>query len=333
MSIGVRNTLMIASVLACAAAVAAQAPPEADSVVLTVNGEPVSGADVRLAMQNVAVEMQRRGQQVERETLVENATRQVVDTKLLAQEAVKRDITLPEGQVESIMARVEEQSGGREALEAALSGAGVSYQDLVRTVRESELALSLIDTAIRPTVTVTDEELQQFYADNPQMFQRPEQVHARHILFEVGEDATSEDQAAAKERADEAHRRAAAGEDFAELAKELSEGPSAQDGGDLGFFSAERMIPSFAEAAFALEPGEISQPVRTRFGYHVIKVEERREASTQALDEVRDPLRNALLERKVSAQVAEMLEGLRAAAEIVPSTASAQGPSGSGDVG
>ena len=88
--------------------------------------------------------------------------------------------------------------------------------------------------------------------------------------------------AAAKAKAEAAHQRAVAGEDFAELAKELSEGPSGPNGGDLGFFEKQRMAPAFADAAFALEPGEISPVIKTQFGYHVIKVEERRGAGDHA---------------------------------------------------
>jgi parvulin-like peptidyl-prolyl isomerase len=108
-----------------------------------------------------------------------------------------------------------------------------------------------------------------------------------------------------------------AGEDFGELAEELSEGPSAKDGGDLGFFSASSMVQPFAEAAFGLQPGGISEVVKTRFGFHVIKVEERRAGGTRPLVEVREPLRNALLERKVKGGVDTLLTRLRSEADIV----------------
>jgi parvulin-like peptidyl-prolyl isomerase len=102
---------------------------------------------------------------------------------------------------------------------------------------------------------------------------REEQVRARHVLAKADAGADEPTRAAARGKAEQAHRRALAGEDFAALAKELSDDASAAEGGDLGFFEKGRMVPAFADAAFALQPGEISAVVETQFGYHVIKVE------------------------------------------------------------
>jgi peptidyl-prolyl cis-trans isomerase C len=192
------------------------------------------------------------------------------------------------------------------------------------------LVQSLVERAIRPGVEITDQEVAEFYSGNPQMFQRPEQVRARHILIVVEPGADEAAKAAARERAEAARKRAEGGEDFAALATELSEGPSAPNGGDLGFFSADRMVKPFAEAAFALEPGAISQVVETQYGYHVIKVEERRPASTQSLDEVREPLRNALVEREIGDGLTSLVEKLRSEATIVPSPGAEGGGSDAG---
>jgi peptidyl-prolyl cis-trans isomerase C len=301
----------------------AQEPAPGDRTVVTVNGDTVRVSEINLAMQNIAAQLQMEGRQVSPDELFQAGTSQVISTLLLVQEAERRQMTVESGQVEAILQQIEAQQGGREPLDAALAEIGASYEDLSNAVRQAELAQILIENEIRPGIQVSDDEVAAFYGDNPRMFETRDQVRARHILFTATEDASEEDRKAARGRAVLARQRAIDGEDFASLAKELSEGPSAADGGDLGFFAAEQMVEPFATAAFALEPGEISEVVETRFGYHVIKVEERRPGTARSLDEVREPLRNALIEQKVAAAVQEFVEKLRAAADIVPANTEA----------
>ena len=314
--------LLTAAGLTLACVAGAQAPttlePSDNPTVVTVNGDAVRSSDVRVMMQNLAAQLGQPPQQIDQQRLFQAATQQAVDTKLLAQEARRREIVLDTDTVDGVMTQLEQQSGSRQELDVFLGNMGVTYDDFRGTVAESVLVQALVEQDIRPGVKVSDQEVAEFYNENPQMFQRPEQVRARHILMSVEQGTDDETKAAAKARAEEARQRALSGEDFAALAIELSEGPSAPNGGDLGFFSADRMVAPFSEAAFALDPGGISAVVETQFGYHVIKVEERRAAMTQSLDEVREPLRNALVERKVGEGVNSLVEELRSKATIVP---------------
>jgi len=331
-----KHVMMTGTLVAlCAWAAVCSGQPTAnqDEILLTVNGESVRASEVRMVMQNVAAQLQQSGQQIDQERLFQAATQQVIDTKLLAQEALRRGVTSEKQTVDNIMSRIESEAGGAEALQVYLETVSVSRQELRDSVQQSILAQQLIDTAIRPAVEVTDEDVDTFYNENPQMFQQPEQVNARHILIMAKEDATAEAKAEARQRAEKARQRALAGEDFATLAEELSEGPSAPNGGDLGFFSADRMVKPFADAAFALQPGEISEVVETQFGYHVIKVEERRPPSTQSLDEVRESLKNALVERRVGEGIQSLATELRSKAEIVPVAVETSQPDPSSDSG
>jgi peptidyl-prolyl cis-trans isomerase D len=126
--------------------------------------------------------------------------------------------------------------------------------------------------------TLTEEEIRQYYEDHESDFNKGKEVRARHILFRLDQYADEETEAAVKKNAEEILQKLKEGADFAEIAKEHSEDTtSGKEGGDLGFFSKGMMIPEFEEAAFALSEGEISDLVRTQFGYHIIKVEETRE--------------------------------------------------------
>jgi len=139
-------------------------------------------------------------------------------------------------------------------------------------------------------VSVTEKEIESFYEYNNEAYTQPKQVKARHILFTLGEDALKEAEDKVRKVAKEVLAKARQGEDFATLAKKHSEGPTKSKGGDLGYFKRGQMTPSFEEIAFKLKKGEISDLVRTEFGYHIIKVEDIKEAATKSLEEVRDEI-------------------------------------------
>nr|WP_169560133.1 peptidylprolyl isomerase [Sneathiella chinensis] len=148
---------------------------------------------------------------------------------------------------------------------------------------------------------LTDEALNAEYEKLKAAFEPVEQVHARHILVEKEEDA--------KKLIEELK----AGGDFVELAKEHSTGPSGKDGGDLGFFIKEAMVPEFADAAFAMEVGTYSEePVKTQFGWHVIKVEGRKPTEISPFEELKDEISDTLTNETVT----NLLESLKAAATI-----------------
>lgn len=141
-------------------------------------------------------------------------------------------------------------------------------------------------------VKVADEELKAKYEQDKESYRQPEQRHARHILFRVEKEAADEVKATQRKKAEEVMAKTkAAGADFAALAKEHSEDTSNKEqGGDLGFFTAGRMVPAFDAAVFAMQPGEISEIVETEFGYHLIKLEEIRPENLRSFEQVKDSI-------------------------------------------
>lgn len=147
----------------------------------------------------------------------------------------------------------------------------------------------------------SDQALKKYYDEQIGQVKPVEEVRARHILVEGEEDAKK------------IATRLKGGEDFAKIAKEVSKDPgSGAEGGDLGFFTKDRMVPEFAEAAFAMKPGEVSQPVKSQFGWHVIKLEERRQKPLPTFDQVKDRIAQALAAKAQT----DYLQGLRASAKI-----------------
>ena len=160
----------------------------------------------------------------------------------------------------------------------------------------------------RDAVEVSDDEVAQYYADHSEEFNVEKTVEARHILFKLNADADDQTVADQKKKAMEVYEKAKGGADFAELAKQYSEGPSRDSGGYLGAFKRESMVAPFAEKAFAMQPNEISEPVRTKFGWHIIKVEKVNPASTKTLDEVRASIIDTLKTEKARAKALEKAE-------------------------
>lgn len=170
------------------------------------------------------------------------------------------------------------------------------HREEYRVPEKVKLAYLLIDPdTFKDKVEVTDREIEDYYEYNIDTFMQPKEVKARHILFKLKEGAPEAEEKEVKEKATKVLEEARKGKDFAILAKKYSEGPTKSEGGDLGYFTAGRMVKPFEDTAFKMKKGEISDLVRTRFGYHIIKVEDVKEARTKALDEVRDQILKILL--------------------------------------
>ena len=148
--------------------------------------------------------------------------------------------------------------------------------------------------AFRSKVALSDEEIREYYDENLEMFKIPKTVETRHILLKVNQDADPDTVKKTKDRALDILKLAKEGKDFAKLAKQYSEGPTRDKGGYLGKFKKEAMVKPFADMAFSLKAGEISEPVRTQFGWHLIKVEKVNEASITSFEDAKKNIRKKL---------------------------------------
>ncbi len=159
----------------------------------------------------------------------------------------------------------------------------------IEIMKNEYLARTYIQKEILGKIKLTDKDYEAYYNTHKKEFENPEMVRARHILIAVKPNATEEEKKAALKKAEDILEKAKKGEDFAKLASEYSDDPGSKaKGGDLGFFTAGSMVGKFEQAAFTLKPGEISPVVETEFGYHIIKVEERKAAEQQPYDAVKE---------------------------------------------
>jgi len=171
------------------------------------------------------------------------------------------------------------------------------------------LANEYLKREIAQKVTVSDDDLKTYYDTHKDEFKTPEMIKARHILVKVDSSASEDDKKKAKEKAEMYLKRIKDGEDFAKLASEVSDDPGSKTkGGDLGFFPKGRMVKPFEDAAFALKPGEISGIVETQFGFHIIKVEDKKDSTLESFDAVKERLRQKLVQERTRKEITDFID-------------------------
>jgi peptidyl-prolyl cis-trans isomerase D len=180
------------------------------------------------------------------------------------------------------------------------------HKDAYRVPEKRKIRFIAIDQeALRAKVNVTGQQIERYYNDNIQQYSTPEQVRASHILLKT----EGKDDAAVKKEAEDLLAKIKGGADFAELAKQKSEDEaSAKKGGDLDYFSKGQMVPEFDKVAFSLEPGQVSDVVKTQYGYHIIKVVDKKPASTKTLAEVRPQIEDQLKYEQAQSQAQKIAD-------------------------
>jgi len=186
-----------------------------------------------------------------------------------------------------------------------------AHQAEYRKGEQRKIKYLLVDRdQLRSRITVTPQEIESYYNSNVQQFQTPEQVRASHILLKT----EGKDEAAVRKQAEDVLKQAKApGADFAALAKKYSEDDGSKvNGGDLDYFPRGRMVPEFEQAAFTMQPGQISDLVKSQFGFHIIKVVDKKAAATRTLDEVRPQIQQTLQAQRVEQQITDRTRDLDA---------------------
>lgn len=253
-----------------------------------------------------------------RGVLIKRVLEGLIGEKLMDAQVRELNIDITEAEVDLGVDDVKRQNNVDGAqFDQLLAQEGYTLPAFRAFMKKHLSKLKLVNLKVRSKVKVTDEDLKAEYAKVSRDEQQDFEVRARHILVQVAPKATPEQAEQARLKAvglmTEAKK---PGADFAALAKAKSEGPSASDGGDLGFFKRGVMVAEFDKVAFGMPINGISEPVRTKFGWHVIKVEERKAMAAKPFDEMRDVLRDRLTRVQLEKYTEQYVQELRAAATI-----------------
>lgn len=298
------------------AAPAAESAPAAaiQGPVARVNGVAIDAIELRRA-----TKVMLRGQTVpaEQKALFDKqALDQLLSAELLYQAAAKLEVKDLDKLVDEKLAQGKARFANEQDFTKAIKDLEMDEKALRDYTRRDLLISKFVESTIVPKIKVTEEEARKFYDQNPDKFTRSETVKASHILIGTEPNASAEDKKKAREKAEKLRKELAGGADFAELAKGNSSCPSSQKGGDLGFFGKGQMVPPFEKAAFELKPGEISDVVETQFGYHIIKLTEKKPAETVAFKEAQARIEEYLKGQKINAAVGDFVTEARKTAKV-----------------
>lgn len=285
-----------------------------DRIAAVVNEQPIllSEVEERAALIRAMAPPEHRGQ------LLHDALEDLVADKLFQKQVKELNLEVGDAEVQAAIDDVMRQNGFSrpDQLEEALRSQGLSVGEY-RTNLKSQLSqMKLLNLKVRSKIRISDDDVKRRFAELSAVDAGEEEVHARHVLVRVAPDAAEDVDERAREKAATIAAQAQSGEDFAKLAKEASEGASGEDGGDLGWFRRGEMTRELEVAAFHLQPGQISDPVKTKFGWHVLQVMERRAVTPAPLEEQAPELRERLFREELDRQTARYLDELKKNAVI-----------------
>ena len=240
----------------------------------------------------------------------------LIGQELLWQAASRDETVADDAEVDPVFRQYRAQFDGDAAFAAKLREGGYNQDSFFEDLRRRISAQKWIDKFVRDRLEVSADEVHAFYLENAQEFTQPEEIRARHILIKLESGAADEARENARVLLSGIRQKIVGGGDFATLAQQLSQGPSAANGGDLGYFSRGQMVAPFEEAAFALAPGEVSEIVETRFGLHLIKLEDRKPPVQYEEKDMSEKIHAYLMQQKYRRAVDEAVDRLKAEALI-----------------
>jgi parvulin-like peptidyl-prolyl isomerase len=266
------------------------------------------------------------------------ATNELVIKQLVNQEANKRKITVTDKDIDNKISELIEKVGGKEKFKTMLSTRGLT-QDKLKALLKDDLLKDKLASNVLGVNSVNDMQVKDFYAKNKNTyFKHPDQVKASHILISASEMNLKQKYQTENKKISESELKSKVAADikkseqkaekllaevkanpakFEEIARKKSEDPSsAQNGGDLGFFTEKEMVPAFSKVAFSTKPGEISNLVKTEYGYHIIRVIDRKKAGVQPFDEVKELIKTYMENQNKMKALQKLIESARNTAVI-----------------
>jgi peptidyl-prolyl cis-trans isomerase C len=291
-------------------------PAQLPDVVARVNGEDVKKADLERAIKTMEG---RAGQPVppdRRDEIYRNALDQLVVLTLLKQETKTKNIQVGDAEIDQQLQQLKGQFPTQDAFDKALKDRGMTLEGLKSDARTNLSVDKVMEGVVANVPGPTDAEAKDFYAKNPDKFKQDEQVRASHILVRVQPNADEKAKAHAKAEIEGVLKQVKAGGDFAKLAQAHSQDSSAAQGGDLGYFPKGQMVPEFEKVAFSLPVGQVSGIVTTQFGFHIIKVTDKKPPRTVPFEEAAPQIKQFLEQDKKQKAADGFIDGLKKKSKI-----------------
>lgn len=275
---------------------------DSSGAVATVNGIAVSREDYEQLLNYAQYQYMQQGMQIQPgpqlDQLKAAVLESLIDDELLYQIALEEGYEATDEEVREKLSLTKQQMGSEENFKQLLEQQGLTEAAVEKEIRKSIVRDNFMNDSFVSKSEVAPEEVKSFYDENTGQFTQPFQFRSSHILIQVAENATDEEKEAAMQKIKDARKRIDDGEEFSEVAREVSEGPSNKNGGDLNYNTKGAFVPAFEQAALELEIGEISDVVETQFGYHIIKLTDIRDEETVPFSQVEGQIKDYLMRVK-----------------------------------
>ena len=269
-----------------------------DRIAAEVNGEIILYSEVRehlFQMKSAGAVPELSDKEAEAKAL-DN----LIDEKLIIQLGKEKELIVSEREVDATAERFRKRVGAsKEQFEELLASEGMTMERYKDMLKDQLMSRKVISREVQSQVKLTEEDINEYYKEHKEEFSSAPVIKVRHILLMVSKSGGDGRETAVLNEISRIRQEIIDGFDFGEAAIKYSEGPSGVSGGDLGEVEPGVMVKPFEEAAFALEPGEVSVPVRTQFGYHLIKVDSKKESKLRPLEEMKKEVENRIYQKIV----------------------------------
>ena len=282
-----------------------------------VNDHKIYMSDLAREMRMMGVDPRNAANNMNKESFIkfrDQLIESLINQELMYEEGKKIGFEPKDAEVNAEIAKVKANTPNYNQI---LRMQGLTEEKFAVLVKRFMTMKKLRDEKIQPLAKpVTDDDIKKYYEENKGKYVQKESVRASHILLKTSANSTEQEKAEIRKKMESILQEARNGANFAELAKKYSQCPSAQQGGDLQYFTRGRMVQPFEDAAFALKPGEISDIVETEFGYHIILLQDKKPGRQLSLDEVKDSIEEVLSDKALNDALEEWLKPIREKASI-----------------
>lgn len=289
-----------------------------DKVVAIVNDEPILQSELDKVLAAVYAQYKKQFEGDDLYSKLDEARKeilnQLIEDKLIYQEAVELGLEITEGEIADQLASVKEQFGDEEKFNEFLSTQGLSVSKLEERLKQQVAIRKMHHYHVRSRVIVTPKEIENYYNENIKLFTAEESIKVRTITIRKNEKGRSDEEA--KAITEEILRKNYTGEKFEDLAKEYSEDTKAESGGDLGYVARGDLIPEIEKVIFSLKSGEMSPVIETEMGFHLFMVEEKQAKRTKTFNEVREKIKDMLYHKQTVERFKEWMAELKSKAYI-----------------
>ncbi|VAX17227.1 Foldase protein PrsA precursor [hydrothermal vent metagenome] len=283
-----------------------------DRIVANVNGEIILFSELRRQIMIFQSMKARGARNITDASLAPREVLQtMIDEKILANYAKEKEIIVKEKDIDKRVEQVKSRNGFTDkVLAKMLEDDGMTLEQYRKRIRD-QIMIQRVTNFDMPPITISDEEVERYYRLNKDKFKSEVKVRASHLILLVTSDSGPEDVKKAEKEIFRLYQEIKDGADFAEMAKMYSQDGAAKIGGDLGWFGKGSMLPEFERVAFGMKEGELSKPLRTKFGFHLIKLTGREDESMLSIEDAKKEIRNMLQKNTFDKKRKAWLERLR----------------------